>query len=328
MVGCVVVNVDGVAHEGWHMEAGGLHAEIEALERAGEGARGGIMYVSLEPCAHHGRTPPCVDRIVAAGLSKVFVAMADPDPRNDGRGLSALRDAGIEVETGLLADSASWLNRGFVSRVTRGRPWLRLKTASSMDGRVALDKGKGVWITGKDARKMVHDMRAESCAVMTGSGTALADDPRLTARDVGADRQPLRFLVDSKARCPASLRLYDSVAVLATASEPPQGLGEGVEVLRLADEEGKVDLEGLLFEMSSRWQVNSLMVEAGPGLAGALLSKGLVDEVSAFLAPCYLGAGVSVADFFGVGKVEDAARFKVRDVRAVGDDALLTLIKD
>lgn len=328
MVGCVVVANNGASFEGFHREAGGVHAEVAALDAAGEAARGAEMFVTLEPCSHTGRTPPCVGRVVEAGVAEVHVAMKDPDPRNDGRGIEALREAGVACEVGLLADEAAWLNRGFVSRVARKRPWVRLKTASTMDGRIGLGDGGEMTITCERSRRLVHRMRAESCAVMTGSGTALADDPQLTARDVGAERQPLRFLVDSRARCPAKLRMYEGGAVLVTASDPPGGLAEGVEVLRLQGSDGKVDLKALLEEMAGRFEVNSLMVEAGAGLAGAMLSQGLVDEVSAFVSPRYLGTGMSVADFSGGSGIGGAPEFKMREMRMVGDDGLITLVAE
>lgn len=327
MVGCVVVAANGATFEGFHREAGGAHAEAVALDAAGEAARGAEMFVSLEPCAHTGRTPPCVGRIVEAGVTEVRAAMKDPDPRNDGRGIEALREAGVSCEVGLMADEAAWLNRGFVSRVTRSRPWVRLKTASTMDGRIGHGDGSEMTITCDRSRRLVHQMRAESCAVMTGSGTALADDPRLTARDVGATRQPLRFLVDSRARCPAGLRMYEGGAVLVTASDPPEGLAEDVEVLSLPGSDGKVDLEALLEVMAGRFEVNNLMVEAGAGLAGALLSQGLVDEVAAFVSPRYLGTGMSVADFSSESG-GGAPGFRIRDMRLAGDDGLITLVAE
>ena len=327
MVGCVIVKDDDSVHEGWHKKTGEAHAETIALGKAGDGAKDAVMYVNLEPCAHHGNTPPCVEKIISAGIKKVHVAMEDPDPRVRGRGIEKLRAANIQCEVGLLEEEAAWLNRGFVSRVTRNRPWVCLKTASSLDGRIALEGGGGT-ITGSRARRIVHHMRADSCAIMTGSGTALADNPMLTARDVNAARQPIRFLVDSRSSCPASLRMFEGGGVLATATKPPKNLGGDVEVLLLDDGNGKVDLERLLGLMSERWKVNSLMVEAGAGLAGALLSRSLVDEIAAFVAPAYLGAGMSVCDFAGVDGMDKAPRYATRHVRTAGNDVLISLVKD
>ena len=292
-VGCVIVRDGQVIGEGWHQRAGTPHAEVHALNQAGAAARGATVYVTLEPCSHHGRTPPCAEALIAAGVGRVVAAMRDPNPQVAGRGLVQMEAAGINVDCGLLEEPARELNIGFVSRMTRGRPWVRVKTASSLDGKTALSNGTSFWITGEAARRDVHRLRARSCAVLTGIGTVLADDPQMNVRDVATTRQPVRVVVDSQLRIgPAAKILTSGKVLLATASEDAQRIGKladaGAEVLVLPGSAGQVDLAKLLAELGKRG-INELMVEAGCTLNGALLAAGLVDELVMYVAPVLMG---------------------------------------
>ncbi|MCW5621936.1 MAG: bifunctional diaminohydroxyphosphoribosylaminopyrimidine deaminase/5-amino-6-(5-phosphoribosylamino)uracil reductase RibD [Burkholderiales bacterium] len=292
-VGCVLVREGSVVGEGWHERAGEAHAEVHALRRAGALARGATAYVSLEPCNHQGRTAPCVDALLAAGVRRVVAAMEDPNPQVAGSGLARLRAAGVEVQCGLLADEARELNVGFVARMQRGRPWLRLKTAASLDGRTALANGTSQWITGPAARRDAHRWRARSCAVMTGIGTLLHDDSRLTVREIPTARQPLRILVDRNLELPLDARILEGGNVLVfTAREQPRKARElaerGAEVMVLGDACGKVDLPAMLQELGRR-ELNEILVESGNRLNGALVRAGVVDELIVYLAPQLLG---------------------------------------
>lgn len=291
-VGCVIVRDGRVLGEGFHMRAGLPHAEAEALAdaaRRGHDVRGATLYVTLEPCAHHGRTPPCADAIIAAGLRRVVVAMADPNPVAGG-GNARLRAAGIEVVEGVEAEAARDLNIGFVSRMTRGVPWVRMKVAASLDGRTALANGTSQWITGTQARADGHAWRARACAVLTGIGTVLADDPALTVREVATPRQPLRVIVDRDARTPAGARVLaaDGHAMIVTAGGRNAAWPSQVEVVTLADGHGRVDLHALLRLLGERG-INELHVESGARLNGALLEQDLVDELLVYLAPDAFG---------------------------------------
>ena len=317
-VGSVVVRGGRIVGEGVHWRAGEPHAEIHALHAAGELARAATVYITLEPCAHHGRTPPCADALVAAGVGRVVVAMQDPNPLVSGRGLERLRAEGIAVEHGVLESEARALNPGFVRRMETGRPWVRVKLASSLDGRTAMASGESRWITGPAARRDVQHWRARASAILTGSGTVLADDPQMTVRlspaelvsDSGIDpdrfpelqevpvRQPLRVVVDSELQMPVGARLLDGgpVLVLTTRLRAESGKagalrGRDAEVLGMpALEEGRLELSPVLDLLGKRG-VNELHVEAGPGLAGALARHGLVDEWLFYLAPCLMGSG-------------------------------------
>jgi len=292
-VGCVIVRDGKVVGEGWHEKAGSPHAEVNALKAAGELARGATAYVTLEPCSHFGRTPPCAEALVSAGVVNVVAAMRDPNPLVAGNGFALLELAGVRTRSGLMENEARELNIGFVSRMTRGRPWVRVKTASSLDGKTALSSGTSFWITGEAARRDVHRLRARSCAVLTGIGTVLADDPQMNVRDVATTRQPVRVVVDSQLRIgPAAKILTSGKVLLATASEDAQRIGKladaGAEVLVLPGSAGQVDLAKLLAELGKRG-INELMVEAGCTLNGALLAAGLVDELVMYVAPVLMG---------------------------------------
>lgn len=328
-VGCVLVKDGRVIGEGWHEKAGGPHAEVVALaaaRAAGHDPRGGTAYVTLEPCSFFGRTPPCTDALIAAGLARVVAAMSDPNPKVSGGGFERLRAAGIEVASGLLEAAARELNLGFVSRMTRGRPFVRVKLAASLDGRTALAGGESQWITGPAARRDTHRWRARACAILSGSGTVLADDPQLNVREVGDEledlRQPLRVIVDSSARISPHARVFKGPAlwVNAAALPRPAVLAESVEVLVLRGEDGHVDLLALLEELGRRG-INELHVEAGPKLSGALLREGLVDEVLLYLAPCLIGdSGRGMFGLPGLESLADRPQLSIIDLRLLGAD--------
>ena len=291
-VGCVIVAGGEVVGRGHHERAGGPHAEAVALAEAGARARGATAYVTLEPCTHHGRTPPCVDALCAAGIARVVVAATDPNPIA-GRGADRLRERGVRVDVGLLAAEAEALNCGFVSRLTRGRPWVRMKIAASLDGRTALAGGASQWITSAEARRDGHAWRARACAVLTGIGTVREDDPRLDVRDLETPRQPLKVLVDSRLEASPHARLFAGGRVLvASAVEDAVRRGaieaRGAEVVVLPNEGGKVELAALMAELARR-ELNEIHVEAGHKLNASLLAAGLVDELLVYLAPSVIG---------------------------------------
>ena len=327
-VGCVVVKDGRVIGEGAHLRAGEPHAEIFALQAAGDAVRNADVFVTLEPCAHFGRTPPCTDALIAAGPRKVWVAMIDPNPLVAGRGITRLREAGIDVDLGLMSGAAEALNRGFVSRMMRGRPWLTLKLAASLDGRTAMASGQSQWITGAAARADVHRLRAAAGAVLSGVGTVLADDPQLNVRGFDAKlRQPDRIVLDSDARTPATARVWAPGARrLWLGATPPATLPDGVEwiaVPRAAD--GGLALDQVLEQLAQR-QVNEVLVECGPRLAGAWLRSGLVDEVIAYLAPQLLGHEARpFALLPGLESLAQRIELRFIETRVVGDDLRLTL---
>lgn len=330
-VGCVLVQDNAVVGQGWHERAGEAHAEVHALQAAGQHAKGATAYVTLEPCAHHGRTPPCTDALIAAGVSRVVAAMQDPNPAVSGRGLAQLEKAGIATACGLLEREAEQLNRGFVSRMRRGRPWLRIKSASSLDGRIALADGTSQWITGEQARADGHRWRARSCAVITGIGTVLHDDPQLTVRAVPTSRQPLKVVIDSRLRTPPGARILASgrtIVVCAERSAERQAAlqARGADVLCLPDESGRqVDLWATLRALANLG-VNEVLSESGPTLNGALLSAGCADELLIYLAPCLLGpTAVGSIQIPGLASLAEAKAWRLDDVRPIGDDLRLIL---
>ena len=323
-VGCVIVRDGQVLGEGWHQLAGTPHAEVHALQQAGAAARGATVYVTLEPCSHHGRTPPCADALVAAGVVRVVAALRDPNPQVAGRGLAQLQAAGIQVECGLLEEAAREMNIGFVSRMTRGRPWVRSKLAASLDGRTALANGVSQWITGPAARQDVQLWRAQACAIITGVGTVLADDPQMNVRDMDTPRQPLRVVVDSQLRTPPSAKILRGGALIVSAVEDMAKiqalLDAGAEVLALPSAHGRVDL-ALLLQLLAERGVNELLVEAGATLNGALIEAGLVDELLLYLAPLLLGdTARGLFALPALEKMEDRTDLILRDVRLVGQD--------
>lgn len=330
-VGCVVADGERVLGEGFHAYAGGPHAEIVAL-RAAEGSAGGATaYVTLEPCSHHGRTPPCADALIEAGVRRVVYAVADPNPRVNGSGASRLAAAGVSVEGGLLEAEARALNAGFFSRMQRGRPFVRLKLAASLDGHTALASGESRWITGAAARADVQRLRARSSAILTGIGTVLADDPRLDLRLPGASRQPLRVVLDRRLSLPATARLLEppgSVLVFTTAAAAGSAgeiAARGARVEALPESGRGLDLAAALRRLAAL-EVNELLVEAGPTLAGALLEAGLVDEVVLYLAPVLLGVEARPLAALGpLGRMTERLELEFREARRVGEDLRLVL---
>jgi diaminohydroxyphosphoribosylaminopyrimidine deaminase/5-amino-6-(5-phosphoribosylamino)uracil reductase len=290
-VGCVVARDGRVIGEGWHERAGEAHAEVRALADVaarGETARGATAYVTLEPCNHRGRTPPCTDALLAAGVARVVTAMPDPFPPAAG-GVARLSAAGVKVDTGLLGAEARELNPGWIKRHIEGRPWVRVKVAASLDGRTALESGESQWITGEDARADGHHWRARACAILTGIGTVQQDDPQLTVRAVETTRQPLKIVIDRRGELPPKARLLSSGPVIVFSAEPPQATWPShVESLVIRGPDGKVDLARMLALLAER-EINEIHVEAGARLNGALLAAGLVDELLLYLAPCLIG---------------------------------------
>lgn len=323
-VGCVIARDGDVVGEGWHARAGEAHAEVHALRAAGESARGASVYVTLEPCSHFGRTPPCCDALIEAGVSRVVVAVRDPNPLVAGRGIERLKAASVTVEVGLLEQQARTLNEGFISRMERGRPWLRLKSAASLDGRTALANGQSQWITGEAARADGHRWRARACAILTGVGTVLADDPRLNVRGVETPRQPQKIIVDSALRTPLDAAVLRGGAVIATTIDD-EGRHtpyreRGAEVIVLPAERGHVDLNALLLSLGRR-QINEVMTEAGPVLNGALIDAGCADAMLLYLAPSLLGHGArGMFALRAIDHLEQRTRLAIDDVSRVGED--------
>ncbi|WP_243041860.1 bifunctional diaminohydroxyphosphoribosylaminopyrimidine deaminase/5-amino-6-(5-phosphoribosylamino)uracil reductase RibD [Dyella sedimenti] len=330
-VGCVIAHGEQVVGTGFHQRAGEPHAEVFALRDAGEWARGATAYVTLEPCAHHGRTPPCADALIAAGVARVVIAAEDPFPQVAGRGIGKLRDAGIAVETGLLREQARELNIGFFSRIERGRPWLRVKLAMSLDGRTALANGESKWITGEAARADVQRWRARSAAILTGSGTVLADNPRLTVRlpQGEAFTPPWRVVLDSRLRTPSDSHVLDGAVptlVLHGAQARPQDPRfQAVELAVVAARDNGLDLHAAMAELARR-HIGEIQVEAGPVLCGALFAAGLVDELLIYVAPLLLGDGAR--PLLSLPPLADMSlRWALRTVErsAVGEDLRLRL---
>ena len=332
-VGCVLTQDEAVVGEGWHENAGGPHAEARALEQAGVRARGAACYVTLEPCAHQGRTPPCAQALIEAGVGRVVVAVPDPDPRVRGRGLAALRAAGIVVAAGLLERQAERVNAGYLQRQRQRRPWVRCKLAASLDGRTAMADGESRWISSPQARADAQRLRARSSAILTGVGTVLADDPRLDVRDPGLrrpGRQPLRVVMDRWLRMPADARMLSlegRTLVLSRHPRPPEAALRPSSRLDIVSLEGEGDafLAAALRHLAVREQVNELLVEAGGRLSGALLQAGLVDELLLYLAPRLLGHEAQpLFRLPGLARLEQAASVEITDLRRIGADLRVT----
>jgi diaminohydroxyphosphoribosylaminopyrimidine deaminase / 5-amino-6-(5-phosphoribosylamino)uracil reductase len=330
-VGCVLVRDGEVVGEGWHARAGGPHAEIDALRAAGDRADGATAYVTLEPCCHHGRTPPCTGALISAGVRRVIAAMEDPNPQVGGAGLKALQTAGIEVHAGLLAAEAERLNPGFVMRMRAGRPWVRCKLAMSLDGRTAMASGESRWITGAEARRDVHRWRARSSAILTGIGTVLADDPLLTVRlDQAADdpvRQPLRVILDTRLDTPPEARLLGApgeTLILTGVHDDSDGCArlrdKGASIITLPVEDGRLDLAAVMRHLG-RMEINELHLEAGARLSGALLAGGWVDELLVYMAPHLMGdAARGLFSLPGLERMAQRIELSIDDIRAVGRD--------
>ena len=326
MVGCVIAHGADVVGRGAHQRAGEPHAEVHALREAGARAVGATAYVTLEPCAHFGRTPPCADALVAAGVMRVVAAIRDPFHAVAGRGFTALQAAGITVEQGLMADEAEWLNRGFLMRVRHGRPWVRIKLAMSLDGRTAMASGESKWITGAAARDDVQYFRARSSALLTGLGTVLADDPRLTARVLeGIDVvPPLRVVLDPRGALPRDCRVLDGEAptLVAHADDVIPDYGPTVEGFAVPRKDGHLDLLAVLAQLATR-QINEVQVEAGATLAGAFLRAGLVDELLLYVAPTLLGERARpLFGGLGIERLEERFGFERVEVHAFDDGDL------
>jgi diaminohydroxyphosphoribosylaminopyrimidine deaminase/5-amino-6-(5-phosphoribosylamino)uracil reductase len=328
-VGCVIVSADGrVIGRGHTQQAGGPHAEVMALRDAaehGETVRGATVLVTLEPCAHHGRTPPCCDALVAAGVARVVMAVEDPNPLVAGAGAARLRAAGIEVIDGPLGDASRELNIGFFSRMQRQRPWVRLKAAVSLDGRTALPNGLSQWITGEAARADGHAWRKRAGALLTGVGTVLDDDPRLDVRLVDTPRQPLRVIVDSRLETPPAARILPTpgeVLIYCAGGEASRRAAleaHGAQIAMAAGPHGKVDLPAMLADLARRG-VNELHVEAGHKLNGSFVREGLVDEFLVYMAPKLIGSGRELAAFGPLARLEDGVELQFLGVTPIGAD--------
>ncbi|HYH43106.1 MAG TPA: bifunctional diaminohydroxyphosphoribosylaminopyrimidine deaminase/5-amino-6-(5-phosphoribosylamino)uracil reductase RibD [Burkholderiales bacterium] len=323
-VGCVLVRGGEVVGEGWHERAGEPHAEVHALRAAGGRVEGATAYITLEPCSHHGRTPPCTGALIEAKVARVIAAMEDPNPLVAGKGLADLRETGIETGCGLMDSEARDLNIGFVSRMTRGRPWVRLKIAASLDGKTALLNGRSQWITGPEARRDGHGWRARACAVLTGIGTVKDDDPQLNVREVETSRQPLRVVVDSRLETPPSAKILAPGTVIAAATREGGNaaalIAGGAEIVALPNASGKVDLGALMIELGRRG-INELHVEAGHKLNGSLVRENLVDELLVYLAPHLLGdAARGMFDLPQLDELSGRRECELKDVRSVGVD--------
>jgi len=329
-VGCVLVRNGHIIGEGWHAKAGLGHAEVEALKNV-QDAHGATAYVTLEPCSHYGKTPPCCDALITAGVSRVVVAMQDPNPLVSGRGMEKLKAAGIKVICGVLEKDALVLNRGFINRMTVKRPFVRSKLAMSLDGRTAMASGESKWITSAEARADVHRLRAESSAILTGINTVLADDPSLNARVAWDVMQPVRVVLDSALNMPVTAQMakLDGRSLILTCSQDEQKRqalqAVGFEVYTLADKNGRLDLHAVMAFLAQQ-QINELLVEAGSILNGALLAEGLVDEWVVYMAPCILGdQGRGLFTVPGLQRMADKKTLHVGDVRQIRPDVKLTL---
>lgn len=331
-VGCVLVRDNVVIGEGWHVKAGCAHAEVKALKNL-QDAKGATAYVTLEPCSHHGRTPPCCDALISAGIARVVAAMKDPNPLVSGSGLEKLKMAGIDVICGVLQEDAMALNRGFIKRMTENRPFVCSKLGMSLDGRTAMASGESQWITSEQARADVHRMRAASSAILTGINTVLADDPVLNARVDFDVVQPIRVVLDSQLKMPVSAQLLSAPSrclILTCANNPDKTLllqQAGFEVYGLTDFNGRLDLHEVMTFLAAQ-QINEVLVEAGPLLNGALLMEDLIDETIVYMASCILGdQGRGLFHLPYLQKIADKKNLKLRDVRQVGQDLKLTLTR-
>ncbi len=328
--GCVIVRDGAVVGVGWHRRAGGDHAEVMALKDAGAHARGATAYITLEPCCHQGRTPPCAQALLKAGISRVVAATLDPNPLVAGQGFSELKAAGIEVLTGVLEDKAEQLNPGFLSRMRRQRPYLRCKLAMSLDGRTAMASGESKWITGAAARNDVQWLRTSSDAILTGVATIISDDPRYTVRIPGCQEDaiptPLLIVADPQLRTPEKARIFESAGPVLLAHGPNaplerrQALGQQAEFLELPLVEGGIDLEKLITHLTTR-EINEVLLEAGATLSGSMLAAGLVDELVLYVAPKLMGNNArGLFQLPGLTRLDQALELDIQDIRSVGDD--------
>ena len=342
-VGCVIVKDGKIIGRGFTQAVGKAHAEVQALADAkasGNDVAGSTIYVTLEPCSHTGRTPPCVDALLAASPAKVIVAMSDPNPLVAGRGIEKLRAAGIEVQCGLLEAEAQALNRGFISRMTRGLPWVRMKIAATLDGKTALPDGRSQWITGALARADGHHWRAQACAIVTGVGTVKEDDPSLNVREVQTERQPMRIIIDSKLETPAQAKILNHMdeagvmIVCASLDSPEMQLrakafeARGIEVIAMANPFGKVDLPELFSYLAKEREMNEIHIESGFKLNGSMLREGCVDELLLYYAPFLMGDGIGMANVGLLQEFNERQNWQTIDHALFGPDLRLRLIKN
>ncbi len=328
-VGCVIVRDGVIVGEGWHKEAGAPHAEIHALDMAGEAARGADVYVTLEPCCHHGKTPPCCDALIAAGVRRVVAGMVDPFLQVAGKGLLVLRQAGIKVDVGLLEEQCRELNKGFIKVVTAGLPYVIYKTAMTLDGNIATVTGHSRWVTGEKSRGLVHRLRSRCDAVMVGVDTVIADNPQLTVRHVHG-RDPLRVIVDTRLRTPASVNVLNGVdtgkTLIATCESDPEVhqryLSQGAAVLVCREYDGRVEMTDLLRKLATRG-VQTILLEGGSRLAGDMLQHGLIDECVFFYAPKIVGNGFAPFVIQGITTMDEAIKITVQRVQMSGQDVLV-----
>jgi diaminohydroxyphosphoribosylaminopyrimidine deaminase/5-amino-6-(5-phosphoribosylamino)uracil reductase len=331
MVGCVLVRDGDIVGEGWHEAAGEAHAEINALRAAGPRARGATAYLTLEPCSHEGKTPPCAPALIEAGIGAAVIAMEDPFPAVSGNGRAALEAAGVAVRSGLMQDAAESLNVGFLSRIRAGRPFVRLKVAASIDGAIAMKSGESQWITGPESRADVQRLRARSGAILTGVGTVLEDDPALNVRHAELDtrgRQPLRAVLDSRLRMPPSARMLGmpgtTVVYCADDAGRQHLLDAGAHVIRVQRAPGAVDVQQVLADLATR-EVNDVLVEAGPTVSGHLLSLKLVDELVIYQAPHIMGSETRPMFVTPAWmRLADRQALRIVDLRRVGSDIRIT----
>ena len=342
-VGCVIVRDGKVIGSGFTQAVGMAHAEVQALANAktlGNDVAGSTIYVTLEPCSHTGRTPPCVDALIAAKPAKVIVAMSDPNPLVAGKGLEKLRAAGIEVQCGLLESEAQALNRGFISRMTRGLPWVRMKIAASLDGKTALPDGQSQWITGPLARADGHHWRAQACAIVTGVGTVKEDDPSLNVRDVDTQRQPVRIIIDSKLDTPPTAKILQNpdqsgVMIICASLDSAEMQAKakifeerGIEVIAMANAFGKVDLPALFSYLAKDREMNEIHIESGFKLNGSMLREDCVDELLLYYAPFLMGEGIGMANVGLMNSLGNRQNWQIIDQALFGPDLRLRLIKN
>lgn len=332
-VGCVLVKYGKIIAEGWHQQTGGPHAEVHALNNAGENAQGADCYVNLEPCAHSGKTPPCVDALISAGIHRVVIAAIDPNPKVSGKSIEKLKQVGIQVESGLLENQSRVLNAGFFMRMQSGRPYVRCKLAMSLDGKTALADGTSKWISGNAARADVQHLRAQSSAIMTGINTVLADDPRLNVRDIDTmDRQPMRIILDRRLRIAKDAKLLGlpGETLIFTVYGCPDKeralVKSGTPVIRI-DSSGEKDfLAGVMRYLANEKEVNEVLVECGPTLAGSLLQAGLIDEIILYVAPVLLGHEArGLFQLSGIQSMNDRIQLEIMDTRMIGKDMKIIL---
>ena len=324
-VGCVIVRDGKIVGSGWHVKTGQPHAEINALNIAGGAAQGATVYLTLEPCSHYGRTHPCAEALIRAKVAKVIIAMQDPNPLVAGKGASLLKQSGINVLVGLMGEWAKDLNVGFVSRMTNNRPWVRMKIAASLDGKTALNNGVSQWITGEAARHDGHRLRARSCAVLTGIGTVLEDDPQLSVRFIETSRQPLRIIIDSQLKIPTTAKVLrgegELIFTTTDNKERISALKEaGARPIILPSEKGKIDLAGLMQNLAD-FEINELLVEAGNRLSSAFIREGLVDELIIYFAPHLIGnRAMGMLQLPELTDLSEKYNLKIKDLRMVGKD--------